>query len=238
MENCKIGGYHVPAGTRLLVNVWKIQRDPSFWTNPTAFQPERYITNHKDVDVRGQHYELLPFGSGRRSCPGASFALHALQLTLARFLHEFDLATPNDQPVDMTETPGTTLPKATPLEVLLSPRLSAKLYSCWSFKKFYDSIRWYLRWFEQALLWIRFVYLFSVFCVIKNRFFLPCSAFPSSLQSAGWGLGMYFSKQMCSLSSQGSLWSLNHYSVGGCITNPIRLAKLSSKSRALHLVGR
>lgn len=130
MENCKIGGYHVPAGTRLLVNVWKIQRDPSFWTNPSAFQPERYITNHKDVDVRGQHYELLPFGSGRRSCPGASFALHALQLTLARFLHEFDLATPNDQPVDMTETPGTTLPKATPLEVLLSPRLSAKLYSC------------------------------------------------------------------------------------------------------------
>ncbi|XP_021675791.2 xanthotoxin 5-hydroxylase CYP82C4 isoform X1 [Hevea brasiliensis] len=130
MEDCNIAGYHVPAGTRLLVNVWKIQRDPRFWTNPTAFQPERFLTSHMDVDVRGQHYELLPFGSGRRSCPGASFALHALHLALARFLHAFDLATPNDQPVDMTETPGTTLPKATPLEVLLSPRLPAKLYSC------------------------------------------------------------------------------------------------------------
>ncbi|XP_025012512.2 xanthotoxin 5-hydroxylase CYP82C4 [Ricinus communis] len=130
MEDCTIGGYHVAAGTRLLINVWKIHRDPRFWTNPLAFEPGRFLTSHADIDVRGQHFELIPFGSGRRSCPGAPFGLHALHLALARFLHAFDLATPMDQPIDMSEMPGTHVPKATPLEVLVSPRLPAKLYRC------------------------------------------------------------------------------------------------------------
>ncbi|KDP38424.1 hypothetical protein JCGZ_04349 [Jatropha curcas] len=129
LEDCTIAGYHVKAGTRLLVNVWKIQRDPKLWTNPLSFQPERFLTSHVNVDVRGQNFELLPFGSGRRACPGTSFALHALHFTLARLLHSFDLATPMDQPVDMTEGTGITLPKANPVEVLLSPRLPGKLYS-------------------------------------------------------------------------------------------------------------
>ncbi|KAJ9186672.1 hypothetical protein P3X46_002218 [Hevea brasiliensis] len=128
LEDCTIGGYHVSAGTRLMVNVWKIHRDPRLWTDPSAFQPQRFLTSHVGVDVRGQHFVLIPFGSGRRSCPGTSFALHALHLTIARLLHAFDLSTPMDQPVDMTEGPGVILPKATPLEVLLSPRLPAKLY--------------------------------------------------------------------------------------------------------------
>lgn len=128
MEDCTVAGYHIPAGTRLIVNVWKIQRDPRVWKNPSAFQPERFLTSHADVDVRGQQFELIPFGSGRRSCPGASFALQVLRLTLARLLHAFELATPLDQPVDMTESPGLTIPKATPLQVVLSPRLPANPY--------------------------------------------------------------------------------------------------------------
>ncbi|KAA8528584.1 hypothetical protein F0562_035939 [Nyssa sinensis] len=128
LDNCTIAGYDVPAGTRLIVNIWKLQRDPKVWTNPSEFQPERFLTNHADVDLRGQHFELIPFGSGRRSCPGVSFALQVLHLTLARLLHAFNLGTPLDKPVDMTESPGLTIPKATPLEVLLSPRLPAKLY--------------------------------------------------------------------------------------------------------------
>ncbi|XP_040997515.1 xanthotoxin 5-hydroxylase CYP82C4-like [Juglans microcarpa x Juglans regia] len=127
-EDCTVAGYHVPAGTRLVVNVWKIQRDPRVWSNPSTFQPERFTTSHATVDVRGQQFELIPFGSGRRSCPGLSFALQVLHLTLARLLHCFELATPLDQPVDMTESPGLTIPKATPLEVLLKPRLHSKLY--------------------------------------------------------------------------------------------------------------
>jgi cytochrome P450 len=128
LEDCTIAGYRVPAGTRLVVNVWKIQRDPRAWINPSTFQPERFFAAHSSVDVRGQHFELMPFGSGRRSCPGVSFALQVLNLTLARLLHGFDLATPLDEPVDMTESPGLTIPKATPLEILLTPRLPAKLY--------------------------------------------------------------------------------------------------------------
>ncbi|OMO74937.1 Cytochrome P450 [Corchorus olitorius] len=129
MDDCTIAGYHVPAGTRLVVNVWKIQRDPRVWPNPSAFQPERFLTSHVDVDVRGQQFELIPFGSGRRSCPGSSFALQVLHLTLARFLQAFQLATPLDQPIDMTESPGLTIPKATPLEVLITPRLPANVYA-------------------------------------------------------------------------------------------------------------
>ncbi|XP_021285064.1 cytochrome P450 82C4-like [Herrania umbratica] len=129
MNDCTIAGYHVPAGARLVVNVWKIQRDPRVWSNPSAFKPERFLTSHANVDVRGQQFELIPFGSGRRSCPGASFALQLLHLTLARFLHAFELSTPLDQPVDMTESPGLTIPKATPLEVLLEPRLPANVFA-------------------------------------------------------------------------------------------------------------
>lgn len=63
MEDCEIGGYHVPAGTRLLNNLPKLQRDPDVWTDPCEFRPERFLPTHKIVvDVRGQHFELLPFG--------------------------------------------------------------------------------------------------------------------------------------------------------------------------------
>ncbi|KAM7518285.1 hypothetical protein LguiB_017247 [Lonicera macranthoides] len=130
LEDCTVAGYNVPSGTRLIVNIWKLQRDPSVWPNPSAFQPERFLSSHAHVDVRGQQFELMPFGSGRRSCPGVSFALQLLHLTFARLLHAFDLATPLGEPVDMSESPGLTIPKATPLEVLLTPRLSAKLYEC------------------------------------------------------------------------------------------------------------
>ncbi|PON99152.1 Cytochrome P450, E-class, group I [Trema orientale] len=128
LEDCTVAGYHVPAGTRLVVNVWKIQRDPKAWSNPEDFQPERFLTSHASVDVRGQQFELIPFGSGRRSCPGASFALQVLHLTLARLLQGFEFKNPLDGPIDMTESPGLTIPKATPLEVLLTPRLPPELY--------------------------------------------------------------------------------------------------------------
>ncbi|KAG9440839.1 hypothetical protein H6P81_021004 [Aristolochia fimbriata] len=129
MEECYIGGYKILAGTWVMVNLWKIQRDPNIWSDPHKFLPERFLTTNSDIDVRGQHFELIPFGSGRRMCPGLNFALQVLHLTLARLLHGFDVETPSDdEPVDLSEAPGLTLPKATPLEVLLSPRHSAHLY--------------------------------------------------------------------------------------------------------------
>ncbi|XP_037493022.1 cytochrome P450 CYP82D47 [Jatropha curcas] len=128
IEDCVVGGYRIPAGTRLFVHISKIQRDPRVWENPSEFQPERFLTNHKDIDVKGQNYELIPFSTGRRICPGASFALQVLNLSLATLLHAFDIETPLGKPVDMTEGHGITNLKATPLDVLLTPRLPAHLY--------------------------------------------------------------------------------------------------------------
>ena len=130
MEDCTVAGFHIPAGTRLLVNLWKLMRDPNVWEKPSEFVPERFLNEHADFDVRGQDFEFIPFASGRRMCPGVTFALQILHLALARLLHGFELGTVSDKPVDMTESPALTLPKATPLEVTVTPRLSSKLYVC------------------------------------------------------------------------------------------------------------
>ncbi|KAL6297192.1 hypothetical protein ACE6H2_005334 [Prunus campanulata] len=127
-EDCMVGDYHVPAGTRLLVNLSKLHRDPKVWSDPNEFRPERFLTTHKSFDVKGHDFELIPFGSGRRMCPGMSLALKVIALTLASLLHGFEITTPTDEPVDMGETVGLTNNKATPLEVLFTPRLPAPLY--------------------------------------------------------------------------------------------------------------
>lgn len=127
-ESCTIGGYEIPKGTRLIINLHKIQRDPKVWSEPSEFMPERFLTTYKDVDVRGQHFELMPFGSGRRSCPGTSFALQMLHLTLSNFLHAFEFSTPDKGLIDLTGTVGLTDMKSTPLETVISPRLAPELY--------------------------------------------------------------------------------------------------------------
>ncbi|KAH6810248.1 hypothetical protein C2S51_024010 [Perilla frutescens var. frutescens] len=123
-EDCTLShGYHVPSGTRLLVNIWKIQRDEKIWPEPLEFRPERFMTSHKDIDMRGQNFELIPFGSGRRSCPGTSLALQMVHLTLASLLHCFEFAKASDAEIDMTESSELTNLKATPLEVYITPQL-------------------------------------------------------------------------------------------------------------------
>ncbi|KAI8549779.1 hypothetical protein RHMOL_Rhmol06G0051800 [Rhododendron molle] len=94
------------------------------WDDPLVFRPERFLTAQKDVDVRGKHFELIPFGAGRRMCPGIAFGVQMLHFVLARLLQEFELSTPNDALVDMTGSAGLTNAKATPLEVLVAPRLA------------------------------------------------------------------------------------------------------------------
>ncbi|KAK4393846.1 Xanthotoxin 5-hydroxylase CYP82C4 [Sesamum angolense] len=128
VEDCTVAGYHIPAGTRLILNVWKLHRDPRVWDDPLEFRPERFLVKHKEVDVQGKHYELLPFGGGRRSCPGISFAVRVMELALASFLHEFEIEKFLDEAIDMTGSFGSTNMKATPLEVFLKPRLSPDLY--------------------------------------------------------------------------------------------------------------
>ncbi|KAK7283328.1 hypothetical protein RIF29_12769 [Crotalaria pallida] len=129
-EDCTLGGYHIKAGTRFILNLWKLHRDPRVWSDPLEFKPERFLSaaHNKGVDVKGQHFELLPFGGGRRSCPGIPFGLQMTQLALAGFLHAFEVTTPYNGKVDMGATFGLTIIKTTPLEVLAKPRLSPALY--------------------------------------------------------------------------------------------------------------
>ena len=127
-ENCTLRGYNIKKGTRLITNLWKIHTDSNVWEDPLEFKPERFLTTHKDIDIKGHNFELLPFGGGRRMCPGASFGLQMVHFILASFLHSFEIISSSPDPIDMTETFGLTNTKATPLDILIKPRLSLNCY--------------------------------------------------------------------------------------------------------------
>ncbi|EEF29984.1 cytochrome P450, putative [Ricinus communis] len=119
-ETCAINGYEIPARTRLFVNVWALGRDPNHWDNPLEFSPERFMnaeSNTKSqLDVKGQHFHLLPFGSGRRGCPGTSLALQMVQSSLVAMIQCFEWkVNGGNGTVDMEEGPGLTLSRANPL---------------------------------------------------------------------------------------------------------------------------
>ncbi|KAK4344867.1 hypothetical protein RND71_035043 [Anisodus tanguticus] len=128
VQDCKVVGYDIPKGTRLYINAWKIHRDPDIWPEPEKFMPERFLTSKANIDARSQHFEFIPFGSGRRSCPGITFANLVTHLTFARLLQGFDFSKLSNAPIDMTEGVGITLPKVNQVKVLVTPRLSSKIY--------------------------------------------------------------------------------------------------------------
>ncbi|PIN20786.1 Cytochrome P450 CYP2 subfamily [Handroanthus impetiginosus] len=128
-EDATLGNYQIPKGTWLIINLWKIQRDPHVYSeNASEFIPERFLETHQNLDVKGSNFEFIPFGAGRRICPGLSFGQEMLHLALANLLQGFELSTVADEPVDMTESLGMTNSKATPLDVLVAPRLAPELY--------------------------------------------------------------------------------------------------------------
>ncbi|XP_037437727.1 cytochrome P450 71A1-like [Triticum dicoccoides] len=86
--DAEILGHHVPARTQVVINSWAIGRDPATWERPDEFWPERFLDS--SVDFRGQDFELLPFGAGRRGCPGIGFAMSTLEMAIASLLHHFD----------------------------------------------------------------------------------------------------------------------------------------------------
>ncbi|KAJ4954767.1 hypothetical protein NE237_011550 [Protea cynaroides] len=118
-RDTEVKGYHIPSKTRLFINAWAIQRDPKLWDNPEEFIPERFTNN--PVDFKGQNFKYIPFGTGRRSCPGTSFALASTELILANLLYWFDWKLPENskrEDLDMTEAPGMVLYKKYPLYLL------------------------------------------------------------------------------------------------------------------------
>ncbi|CAI0410692.1 unnamed protein product [Linum tenue] len=119
-EECHISGYHIPLKTRILVNVWAIARDPRYWGEEAEkFLPERFLNNK--VSFRGGDFEFLPFGAGRRMCPGMTFGLAAAELTLANLLFHFDWKLPREVEAtsfNMDEKFGVTLRRENHLELI------------------------------------------------------------------------------------------------------------------------
>lgn len=124
-QECQVAGYDIPKDTVAYVNAWAIGRDPSVWERPLEFWPERFLDS--SIDVRGQHFELLPFGSGRRACPGSTLGLRSVQLMLASLLHCFEWSS-TDKP-DMAEKYGLVLKMEKPLIASATPRVASRLLS-------------------------------------------------------------------------------------------------------------
>ncbi|CAI0445432.1 unnamed protein product [Linum tenue] len=104
-ETVEINGFVIPAKTRVIVNAWAIGRDSSYWIDPEKFYPERFLNS--SIDYKGAHFEYIPFGAGRRICPGMFFGMANLQLGLANLLLHFDWKIPDGlQHLDLMEQSG------------------------------------------------------------------------------------------------------------------------------------
>ncbi|KAG9138685.1 hypothetical protein Leryth_018573 [Lithospermum erythrorhizon] len=124
--NVKIGGYDIPKGSIVHVNIWAIARDPACWKNPEEFRPERFLED--DRDMKGTDYRLLPFGAGRRICPGAQLAINLVTSMIGHLLHQFTWLPPPElkpEEIDLSENPGTVTYMTNPVEAVVTPRLSA-----------------------------------------------------------------------------------------------------------------
>lgn len=117
-EDCMVGGFKVPGGTILLVNMWAIHNDPKIWDEPRSFKPERF----EGFEGVRDGFKFVPFGSGRRGCPGEGLAVRVVGLALGSLLQCFEWDRIGEEMVDMSEGSGLTLPKAQPLFANCRPR--------------------------------------------------------------------------------------------------------------------
>ncbi|KAL4297849.1 hypothetical protein GQ457_12G022010 [Hibiscus cannabinus] len=129
MEDCNVAGYDICKGTTVFINAWSMGRDSFLWEQPEEFRPERFLGNK--IDVKGQNFELLPFGSGRRMCPGYTLGLKMIQTSLANLLHGFNWELPDNTKVEdlnMDEVYGLATTRKFPLVAVMEPRLPLHLY--------------------------------------------------------------------------------------------------------------
>ncbi|KAL4584868.1 hypothetical protein LXL04_009478 [Taraxacum kok-saghyz] len=118
-QDAKVMGYNIMKGTRIIINGWAIQRDPKVWDEADEFKPERFLESA--IDYKGHDFDFIPFGAGRRGCPGMAFAIAIDEHVLVNLLHKFDWELPNGEKgedLDMEELPGITVHKKVPLLVM------------------------------------------------------------------------------------------------------------------------
>ncbi|XVE50814.1 hypothetical protein DITRI_Ditri01bG0193600 [Diplodiscus trichospermus] len=121
-ENCVINGYDIPAKTRVIIPIWAIGRDPCYWKDGENFHPERFLDS--SIDFRATNWEYIPFGAGRRICPGISFGIPSVESPLANLLYHFDWKLPNGmkhEDLDLTESYGLTVRRKNDLFLIPIP---------------------------------------------------------------------------------------------------------------------
>ncbi|KAF5771955.1 putative cytochrome P450 [Helianthus annuus] len=121
IEACVVMNYTIPQNAQVWVNVWAISHDPTVWEDPNTFKPERFLGSN--IDFAGRDYEFIPFGGGRRMCPGLPSAVKSLQSILGSLILGYDWTLPNDEDpakLDMTEKFGVTLQKENPLQLIFN----------------------------------------------------------------------------------------------------------------------
>ncbi|KAM6567888.1 hypothetical protein CsatA_027016 [Cannabis sativa] len=124
IEDCTVNGFNIPQNSRVIINFWTIGRDPKYWNEPEMFIPERF--SGSDIDFKGRNFEFIPFGSGRRSCPGMQLGLTVVRLMVAQLVHCFDWELPDGMvasELDMSEEFGLTTPRAKHLVAIPNYRL-------------------------------------------------------------------------------------------------------------------
>ncbi|XP_045817441.1 cytochrome P450 71D8-like [Trifolium pratense] len=107
IELINIDGYDIPKKTEVMINVWAMARDPNYWTDAEMFIPERF--EGSSIDYKGNNFEYLPFGAGRRICPGLAFGIAGIMLPVALLIYHFNWELPNQmkpKDLDMTEHYG------------------------------------------------------------------------------------------------------------------------------------
>ncbi|KAI4327689.1 hypothetical protein L6164_020119 [Bauhinia variegata] len=127
-EDAVVSGYYIPKKSRVMINAWAIGRDKNSWEDPDAFKPWRFLKQGVP-DFKGSNFEFIPFGSGRRSCPGMQLGLYALELSVAHLLHCFKWELPDGMKpseMDTNDVFGLTAPRATRLVAVPSGRTQAQ----------------------------------------------------------------------------------------------------------------
>lgn len=120
--DCTVGGYHIPRGTMLVVNAWAIHNDPGLWEDVAAFKPDRFLEAAAGEGGDGIGLKYMPFGAGRRGCPGEGLAMRVMGLVLGSLIQCFEWKRIGEEMVDMSEGTGLTMPKACPLQAKCRPR--------------------------------------------------------------------------------------------------------------------